>query len=322
MRIACVLVAIVFGLIPFIGSHRLLSQEAPFSIGVDVPLVSVDFSVVDAAGKAVTDLNRYDFEVFDNGTPRPIRNFSPVQTPYNVVLLLDCSGSTQDRMNMLVSVMARFADELRPQDKAAVAVFGSDVAVVADWNGARRPINTADSPVCRGTGFYNALNWAEKKLRGISGRRGIVVFSDGADSDMDRKTVKIDGINVRRIVPPQEDGEFQKLLKTVRESSIPFYFVAVDTDLNPGKEYAGPLPDLQQIRARLEQIALTSGGRIVYPQSPGEVVPIILQIGRDLGISYSLGFTPANDSSSHKFEIRARAEGYTVIQSKTTYLAK
>jgi len=324
MRTRTTVVAVVVGLILFTGTVRLLSQDFPFTIDLDVPLVSVDFTVVDTTGKPVTDLNRYDFQVFDNGVSRPIQNFSPVQSPYNLVLLLDCSGSTQDRVNMLVSTIARFADQLRPQDKAAIAVFGSEIAVVADWNGVQKPINLKDSPVCRGTGFYDALSWAEKKLRGVTGRRGIVVFSDGADSDMDRKSVKIDGINVRRIVPPSEDQEFQKLLKTVRESNVPFYFVAVDTDLNPGKDYAGPVPDLQQIRARLEQLAQITGGRIAYPQSSGEVVPMILQIGRDLGISYSLGFSPANENGKgpHKFEVRTRSEDYTVNSSRTTYAIK
>jgi hypothetical protein len=224
MRTRTTVVAVVVGLILFTGTVRLLSQDFPFTIDLDVPLVSVDFTVVDTTGKPVTDLNRYDFQVFDNGVSRPIQNFSPVQSPYNLVLLLDCSGSTQDRVNMLVSAIARFADQLRPQDKAVVAVFGSEVAVVADWNGVKKPLNLKDSPVCRGTGFYDALSWAEKKLRGIAGRRGIVVFSDGADSDMARKSVKIDGISVRRIVPPAEDQEFQKVAEVRSRKQRPILF--------------------------------------------------------------------------------------------------
>jgi hypothetical protein len=51
---------------------------------------------------------------------------------------------------------------------------------------------------------------------------------------------------------------------------------------------------------------------------------MILQTGRDLGISYSIGFTPENlkDKSSHKFEVRTRSEDYTVNPSRTTYAVK
>jgi VWFA-related protein len=317
-------VAIAFGVLPFFGTHWMMSQDSPYTINLDVNDVSVDFTVVDAKGNAVTDLTGSDFEVFDNGMPRPIKSFSPVQTPYNMAMLLDCSGSTQNRVKMLIQVMARFADQFRPQDKAMLAIFGSDVEVVWDWNGNNKQPTSNDSAACNGSGFYNALNWVVKKFRGISGRRGAVVLSDGADSDMARKTVKIDGFNLRRIVPPEEDREFQKLLKTVRESNISFNFVAVNTDKNPGKDYNGPVPDLQQIRARMEMLALATGGRISYPISTGEVAPMIHQIGQDLGISYSLAFSPANDKDkgSHQFEIRTRTGGYTVSQNKTTYVVQ
>jgi VWFA-related protein len=114
----------------FLLSVWMLSQEAPKPIVLDVPIVNVDFTVRDSTGKLITDLNRYDFEVRDNGESRDIQNFSPVKTPYNVLLLLDCSESTRDRLNLLVAAMARFADQLRPQDKAAIAVFGTDVGVI------------------------------------------------------------------------------------------------------------------------------------------------------------------------------------------------
>ena len=98
-----------------------------------------------------------------------------------------------------------------------------------------------------------------------------------------------------------------------------------DTDINPGKEYSGPVPDLQQIRARLEQLTTDTGGSITYPKTPAEVVPMFLEIGKDLGVSYSLGFVPTKptDNKPHRIEIRTRGEeGYKVHQSRDSYIAK
>ena len=151
----------------------------------------------------------------------------------------------------------------------------------------------------------------------------MVVFSDGRESNVARKQVTVDGVKVRRIVPPEEDGEFQKVLKGAREFGVPFYFVAVDTDLNPGAEYGGPVPDLQQIRARLERMADNTGGSVVFPNQPKEVVEFFLQISHDLAISYSTSFTPIRikDGKIHKIEIRVRGEeGYRVRQSRNAYL--
>lgn len=309
-----------------VGPAHLLSQDKPYAITLDVPLVSVDVTVMDPMGHAITTLNRYDFEIFDNGEPRPLQNFSPVSTPYNVVLMLDCSTSTRDRLILLVSAMARFADQLRPHDKAVIAAFGSDVQLVVDWDAdKKKPLNIPESLSCQqGTNFYNALEWAENKLRGITGRKGVVVFSDGQDSNVARKDVMVDGLKMRRVVPPSDDREFQKVLKIAKESSTPFYFVAVDTDINPGKDYAGPTPDLQQIRARMEQMSDQTGGRIVFPKEARDVVPLFLQIGRELGISYSMAFTPSatRDNKPHKIEVRVPGEDYKVHQSRDSYIVK
>src|SRR4051794_39806820 len=150
----------------------LWSQGVPYSLRVDVPQVPVDFTVIDSTGKPVTDLTQDDFAIFDNGEPRAIQSFAPVETPFNIVLLLDCSESTRDRMGMLVSAMKRFTDQLRSQDRSLVAIFGAEVHTVMDWNFEKRDsIDIPDLPICHGTNFYDALQWSEKKLHGVAGRR-------------------------------------------------------------------------------------------------------------------------------------------------------
>jgi VWFA-related protein len=303
----------------------MLSQNAQDSIRVDVgaidPLVS--FTVTDDKGMTVTDLFQYDFEVLDNGEPRRIEHFSRVKTPYSVVVLLDCSDSTRPRSNLLVSTTARYGDHLRPEDKYVFAAFGTEVKTYLDWNDEKKPFNIPDSPICHGTNFYDALDWAQKKLRGMPGRHGVVAFTDGRDSDVARKEVSVDGLKVRRVVPPEEDREFQKILKSARASGAQFYFVAVDTDLNPGPEYGGPAADLKQIRARMELLARDTGGRIVFPDMPGDTRDLFRDIRQDLGLAYTLDFVPtkSKDGIPRKIEIRVRGEDhYHVHQSRDTYV--
>src|SRR5262249_42068530 len=168
MRFSVVLLAVLASAVV------ILPQTAPYSLRVDVPQVPVDFTVTDSKGKSITDLTQFDFSVFDNGESRPIQGFAPVETPFNIVLILDCSESTRDRMGMLVSAMKKFAEQLRSQDRAVVAVFGTEVHTVMDWNfDKRKTINIPDFPICNGTNFYSALDWSEKKLEGVAGRRGI-----------------------------------------------------------------------------------------------------------------------------------------------------
>ncbi len=323
LRYAAIVLIILCGFAGVFGTRVLLSEDPPYTISVNVPRVSVDFTVFDSTGKPVTDLNRYDFDIFDNGERRAMQSFTSIRNPYTIVLLLDCSESTRDRMTLLASTLARFVDQLGPNDRVTIAIFGTEIEVLMDWDGTSQPLSTWDNPMCHGTNFYNALDWAQNKLRGASGRRGVVVFSDGRESNIERKQVNADGVKVRRIVSPEEDSEFQKVLKGARDLGAPFYFVAVDTDLNPGAEYGGPVEDLQQIRARLNRMADATAGSVVYPNQSREVVDFFLQISRDLAISYSTSFTPIpfKDGKIHKIEIRPRGEeGYRVRQSRNAYI--
>jgi len=301
-----------------------LSQSSADNIRLDVGAIEpVVFTVTNEMGQAVTDLNQYDFEVLDNGEPRRIENFTRVKTPFSAVVLLDCSESTRARANLLVSTTARFGDHLRPEDKYVFAAFGTEVKTIIDWNAEQKPFNIPDSPICHGTNFYESLDWAVRKLRGITGRHGVVVFTDGRDSDVARKEVTVDGLKVRRIVPSEEDREFQKVLKTARASGARFYFVAVDTDRNPGPEYGGPVADLEQIRTRMELLAQETGGRIVTPDMPGDAADFFLQVRQDLGVAYSLDFAPtkSRNSTPRKIEIRVRGEDhYQVKQSRDSYI--
>jgi Ca-activated chloride channel family protein len=308
-----------------VGSIAVLSQEpprAPASINLDVRLVTVDVTVVDSQGRSVSDRTREDFEILEDGIPQTIRNFIPVESPYNVLFLLDCSESTRDQLKLLVGTMQQFVGQLRPTDRIAVAAFGSRVHTLLDWSSdKKRTINFVDDPICRSTDFYGALDWSVRKLREVSGRRGVVVFSDGFQTEVARKEVTVNGTRVLRVIPPKDDHEFQRVAARVRQAGAPFYFIAVDTDLNPGPSYAGPVPDLQQIRARLEQLSDGSGGQIAFPRNTQDVVPLFLQIARELGTSYSLAYTPphARDGKYHKVEVHVRGGNYQVHQSRKGY---
>jgi Ca-activated chloride channel homolog len=290
----------------------------------DTPAISVDVAVFDAHGKVVADLNRHDFEVLEDGKPQTIRAFTAASAPYNVLVLLDCGESTRDRLLLLTNAISRFVNQLRPGDRVEVAAFDSEVHVLLDWTAARnQEIQFDDKLICKNTDLYGALNWSLKEIRKVADRRGVVVFSNGFQSEIARQEVDVNGSAVKRIVPPAKDAAFQKLLKKVREGGSPFYFVAVDTDLNPGTRNTTPVQDLQQVRARAEQLAAVSGGRIVFPRESSEVVPLFLQIGRELGSSYSLTFSPQRpaDSTYRTIDVRVRGENHLVQQSRRGYTA-
>ena len=104
----------------------LLFLQDPGTLKVDVPIVSVDVTVVDSKGALVNNLTKGDFEIYEDGIAQEVRFFSPVSAPYNVFLLFDSSGSTRDNLDFMVQAAAELIVNLRPEDKLAIASFDDD----------------------------------------------------------------------------------------------------------------------------------------------------------------------------------------------------
>ena len=318
---------------------KLTAQDPALRLRVDVPLVTLDVGVLDPNGRPLTSLTQEDFSLFEDGQEREIKNFSSVETPYHMLALFDCTGSTREAWPFLLKSLNSFFTTLRPQDRISVLAFGGGTSVILNWTSrGAEPLNVQmrmPSPLCDQTNFYGALTSTAAKMRDINGRKGVIVFTDGVHSGIPSKTARIGGVNVPRFVDPAEDPGFLTARRLIERSEIVFYFIAVNTDLSPSNVDAPSLfpgtqftplslYNLQQVRSRMEQIALVSGGRVVYSQRNSDTGVLFEQIVRELGTSYSLGFTPTAslDGNFHRIEVRVRGGGMQVRQSRDGYFAR
>ena len=315
----------------FSGALAVSAQE-PFTVKVDVSLVTLDVVVSDAVGRPVTTLTRDDFEIHEDGRLQHIQSFASVDSPYRVMMLFDCSGSTRPSWPFLVEAMSRFTLRLRQQDSIAVAQFGGGFKMLLGWTSrAGGPIDvriqTTDSS-CNDTDFYGAINRVLTELKAVAGRKGAVILTDGVHTATPFQRSRTDDRGFGRKVDAEDDTGFQRILRSVRSADVAFYFVAVDTDLNPERG-SGFDPtniyNMQQVRSRMEQLADASGGRMAYPKTPQDVIPLYEQIGRDLGTSYGLGYASSNpkkDGTYRTIEVRVRDNSLHVRQSRAGYEAR
>jgi VWFA-related protein len=229
---------------------------------------------------------------------------------------------------------------LRPQDRIEVAEFGSGFKVIQRWfsrtdGSVNVPIQTNDS-VCYGTDFYGAIRKGIDELQSVKGRKGVVILSDGAHQQIPFQSAKSNPLNGSRYVDAVDDSDFQKTARTAANNAAVLYFVAVDTDLNPDRGRSGTaigpgvynpeeIYNKQQIRSRIEQLASVSGGRVVFPEIPEDVIRLYEQMARELGSSYSLGYAPPADRKDggayHKIEVRLRDRSLKIRQSRDGYTA-
>jgi len=287
----------------------------------------------------VTTLTKDDFRLYEDGVPQEIRHFASTEAPYKILAMFDCTGSLSDQWEFLATAMLGFVRGLRSQDSIAIVAFGTDLISLRGWiprNDLRldfqMPLPVQNS-ICNDTDFYGAIASAATIMRGAStGRKGVIAFTDGVHEHIPRRTIKVGDLELPRFVDAADDKGFQSALGAVRTSGARFYFVAMNTDLNPGNvneilhpvaDYS-PLPiyNMQQVRSRMEVLAAGSGGRIVFPRKPSDYAPLYQQIARELGSSYSLGYTPsatADDSQYHRIEVRVNDPNLKTRQSRDGY---
>jgi VWFA-related protein len=272
------------------------AQDSPYTLKVDVAMVSLDVAVFNPAGAPMTDLKREDFQIFEDGRPQQIQSFAASTSPYNVLLVIDKSGSMYSQVRFVSEAINRFFSNLRAQDQVALASFDTSVHMLVDWRGVRTgPAKRIDLGTGGNTDFYNALEWASRQLGKVRGRKAVLIFTDGEDYRI--YDAKLDA------------GAFRKALEKVRRTKTPFHFVGLGADPERGG-------------AHLKEIAEQTGGQVYFPGTIQEVVPLYDQISRELGISYTLGYLsdkPARDGSYRKIEVVVNGKDYHVSQSRVGY---
>jgi VWFA-related protein len=290
-----------------------LAQDQPYSLNMNVSLISLDATVVDANGRPVTTLTREDFQIFEDGVQREIQNFSAVSSPHHILVAVDCSGDEdiQQKFQTIQSVMQAYFQALnQPFNFFSAAEYGGKVNLILDWT--RPPwqfvVSSADA-ACKGTDFYGMMDWALRRARAVAAPQSVTVFGDGRR--VEKKKVN--------------DKVFKDLKDRVQDGSIPFYFVMMNTDRNPPASVSKKeLSELERIRLRVEALAEASGGKLIMPRTASDIVPTAQKLGRELGISYRFGVRTSADKDGrfHRIEIRVpNRPGLFVQQSRDGYSA-
>jgi Ca-activated chloride channel homolog len=278
-----------------------------------VPVVSLDVVVTDAAGELVSNLNKDDFEIYEDGGSQQIQFFSPVSAPYNVFLLFDRSSSTQENWSFMQQAVVRFIENLRPQDRVAIAAFAKDFAVNLAWTADRKKAVSALERIGQlndgsETRLYAALDRTlRREFKNVVGRRAVIVLTDGKDTEY----------------AYENDGDLKKALKAAAQERVPVYFVAVEDEADTRVILPRTRQYLLEVREYMHQLADRSGGQVLLPKTLNDLMPMYAQIGRAFGTSYSLGYIPASSAKgTHRIVIKTRSAGLRITQSRDVYTTR
>lgn len=165
-------------------------QQDVETVRVETNLVTVPVIVSDRGDIYLPDLKREDFVIFEDGVKQEISFFETVTAPFHVVLMIDTSASTQDKLRMIQQAAIAFTEQLQEADRVKVISFDDSVRDLCKFTSDRAVLQWAirDTRPGRGTKLYDAVAVGLKALQSIKGRKAVVLFSDGVDYHSDRES--------------------------------------------------------------------------------------------------------------------------------------
>jgi VWFA-related protein len=240
--------------------------------------VQVTVTVTDGNGRLITGLSSSDFEVFEDGEPQPITQFSDQRVPVSLGVMVDASDSMrgQPMVDARAAVDRFVGDLLEPDDQAFVGTFNHLPRIVVPWTQPPAQLRqrlAAERP-SGGTAIYDALVATAPIFEHREhARAALVVISDGADT--------------------ASDHTLSQARDAVRRSDAFVYAVAIDSEAGPGSTRVNP--------EALRDITGPSGGYTEVVHSAAEVGPATERIARELDSQYTLGYaTPRPPDGNYR----------------------
>jgi hypothetical protein len=160
------------------------------TLKIDTNLVTIPVIATDAGGLYVADLRQEEFSVYENEVKQNVAFFATVSAPFQVILMIDTSASTQEKLRQIQQAALAFVEQLHPADRVKVISFDSEVRDLNEFTSNREQLRTAILKTRSGLGtkLYDAFELALNSIRPLKGRRAIVLFTDGVDFHSDEAT--------------------------------------------------------------------------------------------------------------------------------------
>ncbi|MDT5059570.1 MAG: Ca-activated chloride channel [Acidobacteriota bacterium] len=274
---------------------------------VNTALVQLNVGVVDKQGRAITNLSRNDFSVYEDDVLQSITDFEPTAAPFSLVLLLDMSGSTQTFRPTLKQAAYRFLDALGPDDRVAVIAFNDKVKTLANFTTDRKKVGKSIE-YAEGKGethFYEALRFALEQLAKEGKRRkAIIVLTDGIDTDLrkqDRDSAASAHTNEEALasVKPNASGALNSVLSLADRQGVTIYPLALPSGDPKRLPFVEPVQAAiyGSARVRLQTLADRTGGRLNDIKRLEDMGTLYAGIAADLRTLYTVFYSPKNTNA-------------------------
>ena len=258
-------------------------QQPTFRSGTSI--VPILATVLDSDGRLVPDLEKEDFTILDNGKEQEIVFFQNDIQPFTAVVTMDFSFSMNNNLKLLKAAAEQFILRLLPDDRAQVGAFSDKIMFSGRFTSDRDDLILALDDLQYGnpTKLYDALDASIDLLDEATGRKVVVVFTDG-DDNASRKS-------------------FNDVQQKARDKEVMIYAIGLQSEFFNGARVMRTRPP-----SALKKLADETGGGYFELKKTADLAPTFTRVAQELHSLYALGFTPTNlDGKEHRLELRVKS---------------
>lgn len=279
------------------------NNKNPAEFTSEVTRVNMLFTVTDKRGRFITDLNRDNFEIFENKKPQKISEFtSESDLPLRLGILVDTSNSIRDRFRFQQEAAVNFVNGvMRDQDKAMVVSFDSATELVSDLTNDTGKLEKAirDLRPGGGTALFDAIYFAcrDKLMQDqplYKFRRAMIVLSDGEDNN--------------------SKSSRDQALEMAQKADVVIY--TISTNISRQETEGDKI---------MRYFAQETGGVAFFPFQASDLNQSFENIANELRHQYNVFYRPEplkNDGQFHAVQIKVRGRKDLVVRARKGYYAR
>jgi Ca-activated chloride channel homolog len=310
-------------------------------IRVNTTLVTLPVSVMDRDGRYVPNLSKEDFRIWEDGVEQQVAFFASVEKPFSVVLMLDTSPSTQFRLEDIQDAAITFVNQLRPDDKVMVVSFNDEIKILSELTNDRSKLRRAIERAYTGDGtrLYDAVELVmNQQLSRMSGRKAIVLFTDGVDTTSRRANYQSTVMHAQEldalIYPVQYNTASDVANGLPPVGQIPDVWGRILGGIfgggrrnnrrggGGGWPSRGPQSDYDLADQYLRELAISTGGRGYQADSLQNMAFAFANVAEELRRQYSIGYYPKRSpQAGQRREIRVRTnQPNLAVRTRDSYI--
>ncbi len=282
-------------------------QQDAFQIKAEVNMVTVPVTVRKPGGGFIKDLPKSAFRIAEDGEEQEILMFAPEAVPTRIAIVLDISGSVRNEWGSIKFSTKKFLENLKPEDEFSLVTFNTEVRLKMDWG---RKFDRVDpvltSVYCKdNTKLWDAIYvTANEVFKGVKEKKAMIIMSDGLDNE--------------------SSVTYEEALQAAVRSEAAIYVVSkteavrqlLKFEMGQQRIYDNiPSEVFMQADLALRKLAYETGGRVLYPNSFGQLGDIYAEVDDELRNQYTLGYVSSNqlkDGSYRRIQVLVDSPGCQV----------